>query len=63
MTVLITGGTGFTGAELARTLLKKGERPTGFDINPFWVFLSANKYGCFLIGTAQACRQHRRKTP
>jgi threonine 3-dehydrogenase len=34
MTVLITGGTGFTGAELARTLLKKGERPTVFDINP-----------------------------
>jgi nucleoside-diphosphate-sugar epimerase len=27
MTVLITGGTGFTGAELARTLLKKGEPP------------------------------------
>ena len=55
MTVLITGGTGFTGAELARTLLKKGERLTVFDINPFWVFLSAKKYGCFLIGTAQAC--------
>ena len=36
MGVLITGGTGFIGAELTRTLLKMGEkRPTVFDINPF----------------------------
>jgi len=35
MAVLITGGTGFTGAEVVRTLLKKGEkRPIVFDINP-----------------------------
>jgi threonine 3-dehydrogenase len=35
MTVLITGGTGFTGAEVARILLNKGEkRPILFDINP-----------------------------
>ncbi len=35
MTVLITGGTGFIGVEVARILLKKGEkRPVIFDINP-----------------------------
>jgi threonine 3-dehydrogenase len=34
MAVLITGGTGFTGAELARKLVKKGERPIVFDIDP-----------------------------
>ena len=35
MAVLITGGTGFTGAEVARILLKKAEkRPIIFDINP-----------------------------
>ncbi len=35
MTVLITGGTGFIGVEVARILLKKGEkRPVVFDINP-----------------------------
>jgi len=35
MAVIITGGTGFTGAEVARILLKKGEkRPIVFDINP-----------------------------
>ena len=35
MAVLITGGTGFIGVEVARILLKKGEkRPVVFDINP-----------------------------
>ena len=35
MTVLITGGTGFIGTEVARILLNKGEkRPVVFDINP-----------------------------
>lgn len=35
MAVLITGGTGFIGVEVARILLKKGEkRPVIFDINP-----------------------------
>ena len=34
MAVLITGGTGFIGAEVARILLEKGEkRPTVFDLN------------------------------
>ncbi len=35
MSVMITGGTGFIGAEIARLLLEKGEkRPVVFDINP-----------------------------
>jgi nucleoside-diphosphate-sugar epimerase len=35
MTVLITGGTGFIGTEVACILLNKGEkRPVVFDINP-----------------------------
>jgi hypothetical protein len=35
MTTLITGGTGFIGAEVARLLLAKGEqKPVVFDINP-----------------------------
>jgi threonine 3-dehydrogenase len=35
MTTLITGGTGFIGAEVARLLLQKGEKkPFVFDINP-----------------------------
>jgi len=35
MTTLITGGTGFIGAEVARLLLEKGEKkPVVFDINP-----------------------------
>lgn len=35
MTILITGGTGFIGAEVARLLLEKGEKkPVVFDINP-----------------------------
>ncbi len=33
MAILITGGTGFIGAEVARVLAKKGERPIVFDIN------------------------------
>ena len=33
MPVLITGGTGFIGAEVARVLARKGERPILFDIN------------------------------
>jgi len=33
MAVLITGGTGFIGAEVARTLVQRGERPIVFDIN------------------------------
>src|SRR5947209_9499194 len=35
MTTLITGGTGFIGAEVARLLIEKGEKkPVVFDINP-----------------------------
>ena len=35
MAVLITGGTGFIGAEVARLLLKKGEkRVVLFDMSP-----------------------------
>ena len=35
MTTLITGGTGFIGAEVVRLLLDKGEKkPVVFDINP-----------------------------
>ncbi|UCE52334.1 MAG: NAD-dependent epimerase/dehydratase family protein [Desulfobacterales bacterium] len=35
MSTLITGGTGFTGAEVTRILLEKGEKkPIVFDINP-----------------------------
>ncbi len=35
MSVLITGGTGFIGAEIARILLEKGaKKPVVFDINP-----------------------------
>ncbi len=34
MNTLITGGTGFVGAELARMLIEKGERPIIFDVAP-----------------------------
>lgn len=34
MTVLITGGTGFLGSNLARMLIDEGERPVLFDIAP-----------------------------
>ena len=34
MTILITGGTGLTGAEVARLLAAKGERPVLLDIAP-----------------------------
>ena len=33
MATLVTGGTGFIGAEVARVLARKGERPIVFDIN------------------------------
>jgi nucleoside-diphosphate-sugar epimerase len=33
MAVLVTGGTGFIGAQVARVLVHKGERPVIFDIN------------------------------
>lgn len=33
MAILVTGGTGFIGAEVARVLVRKGERPVVFDIN------------------------------
>jgi threonine 3-dehydrogenase len=33
MAVLVTGGTGFIGAEVVRTLVQRGERPIVFDIN------------------------------
>ncbi len=33
MAILITGGTGFIGAEVARVLVPKGESPIVFDIN------------------------------
>ena len=33
MAMLITGGTGFIGAEVARVLVRNGERPIVFDIN------------------------------
>jgi len=34
MNTLITGGTGFVGAELTRMLIEKGERPIIFDVAP-----------------------------
>ncbi len=33
MPILVTGGTGFIGAEVARVLVRKGEKPIIFDIN------------------------------
>ena len=33
MAILVTGGTGFIGAQVARVLVHKGERPVIFDIN------------------------------
>ena len=33
MSILITGGTGFIGAQVARILAERGERPVVFDIN------------------------------
>jgi len=33
MNILITGGTGFIGAQVARTLVQRGEKPVVFDIN------------------------------
>jgi len=33
MAILVTGGTGFIGAQVARVLVHKGERPVVFDIN------------------------------
>ena len=33
MTTLITGGTGFVGAELARLLIDRGERPIVMDVS------------------------------
>jgi threonine 3-dehydrogenase len=33
MNTLITGGTGFVGAELTKTLIEKGERPIVFDVS------------------------------
>lgn len=33
MGILITGGTGFIGAQVARVLAEQGERPVVFDIN------------------------------
>ncbi len=33
MTTLITGGAGFVGAELARLLIDKGERPIVMDVS------------------------------
>ena len=32
MAVLVTGGTGFIGAQVARTLVERGVRPVIFDI-------------------------------
>lgn len=34
MNVLVTGGTGFIGAEVVRLLLSRGEKVVAFDINP-----------------------------
>ncbi len=34
MSVLVTGGTGFIGAEVVRILVARGEEVTAFDINP-----------------------------
>ena len=36
MVKLITGGTGFIGAELARTLVGRGEEVVLFDVVPNW---------------------------
>jgi nucleoside-diphosphate-sugar epimerase len=33
MAILVTGGTGFIGAQVARVLVQKGQRPVIFDIN------------------------------
>jgi len=43
--MLITGGTGFVGAELAALLIQRGERPILLDVAPLTGFLEDLKHG------------------